>query len=369
MCDDLFHLLLTKRHLTQHDNDVFGRELFKVFFSWCDDESCHVKCARTNHAFVSAFSIIAVGAMLGSGEYHRVTGVFLLPAEQVEHGFAVPLRYRQCTHDALHEQFARCGFLASDEQGGARPFGNDGYILPLASCAVDGLQAALQSWPGRLQGYDARSARLQMCMVGCRGSTMRPVVEHGEVVVHFQQLLYFMVTAVDVLRCMLTGGDGEVVRQNRERIDQQFKPSVQMFGDLFLRAVFAAQETWPFGQGLLADVGSCRYHPCWIILQRDAQRAHFHLSASGSLQVTVVVSCHFPQFHLPVEESQQCAVCHDVSLAGRHLLSCHQFHGAQLVFVEIVGIHLFRAQCGVAVAFPSSAEIQLGEYASNAVSS
>ena len=77
------------------------------------------------------------------------------------------------------------------------------------------------------------------------------------------------------------------------------------------------------------------------------------------LQVAEAMAGISPFLQLSVEEARDAAVFHDIRLALHHLLAGHQFHGAQTVFVEIVGIHPVDAQGGIRIASPATAEIQL----------
>ena len=86
------------------------------------------------------------------------------------------------------------------------------------------------------------------------------------------------------------------------------------------------------------------------------------------LQVTIASSSVFPRLYLTVEESQDGAVGHDVLLAFSHLLTCGDLESAQAVFIQVVGVDFLYAQRGVAVASPSSAEVQFVEDSSYAVS-
>ena len=77
------------------------------------------------------------------------------------------------------------------------------------------------------------------------------------------------------------------------------------------------------------------------------------------LQVAEAMTGISPFLQLSVEESGDAAVFHDIRLALHHLLAGHQFHGAQTVFIEIVGIHPVDAQGGIRIASPATAEIKL----------
>ena len=74
------------------------------------------------------------------------------------------------------------------------------------------------------------------------------------------------------------------------------------------------------------------------------------------------MACQAPRLYLSVEEAIERTVCHHVCLAGCHLLTCQQLHGAQAVFIQVVGVDLVYGQRCVAVAAPTAAQIQFGEY-------
>ena len=75
------------------------------------------------------------------------------------------------------------------------------------------------------------------------------------------------------------------------------------------------------------------------------------------LEVTETMACVIPLLQLAVEESRDAAVFHDVCLALEHLSASLQLHGAQAVFVEIVGVYSVDTQGGVAVATPTTAKV------------
>ena len=71
-----------------------------------------------------------------------------------------------------------------------------------------------------------------------------------------------------------------------------------------------------------------------------------------------MLSRFVPSFKLTVEEALQGAIHRHIVLTSYELLACRHFKRAQTVFVQIVGIHLFHAQGGIAVAIPTAAEVE-----------
>ena len=81
----------------------------------------------------------------------------------------------------------------------------------------------------------------------------------------------------------------------------------------------------------------------------------------------IALSGVIPFLKLAVEESQQRIVCRYVGASFLQKFSCRNLHCAQTVFIQIVGVHLFYAECRIAVASPASAKIQFLVYTAYAI--
>ena len=152
-----------------------------------------------------------------------------------------------------------------------------------------------------------------------------------------------------------------------EWIDKQGEVLVNMLLHLFGWAVLLAQETWTLGYSLLLDVGTSRHDACRIELQLERNLATSELARLHITKVVEVMSGIVPYFELSVEETLQRTVGSSVGVAGRHLLSGGDFESAQTVLVEVVGVLSFDAQGCIAIAVPTSAQIQFVEDATYAV--
>ena len=76
------------------------------------------------------------------------------------------------------------------------------------------------------------------------------------------------------------------------------------------------------------------------------------------LLATLLGMCAFVHLQLAVEETRDAAVFHNVGLAQQHVLACLQFHGAQTVLIQVVGVHLIHAEGCITVASPAAAEVE-----------
>ena len=166
---------------------------------------------------------------------------------------------------------------------------------------------------------------------------------------------------------MLHSRDGEVLRQDGERIDQEFVLSVNLLLDLFLRTVLFTEETGTGLNGFLVDAGSRRHHTGRIPLYLDARSAHRQLTGLYAPQILITLTGSLPLLQLTVEETLQRRVGHQFLLALIHLLTGQYLQRAQTVFIEVVGIDLIDTESSVTVAAPTPTEIEFSIDASDTV--
>lgn len=76
------------------------------------------------------------------------------------------------------------------------------------------------------------------------------------------------------------------------------------------------------------------------------------------LEVAEAVARIGPNLQLTVEETRDAAVFHNVGLALQQVLACLQFHGAQAVLIQVVGVHPLYAEGCIAVTSPAAAEVE-----------
>ena len=133
------------------------------------------------------------------------------------------------------------------------------------------LQTLLQPSPMLSQRKRIAYASLQMQVVGRGSPAARAVVKNGQVGKFRRQLVNHRVVAVDSLRLVRRRRNGEVHRQNRERIDEQFELFAadgifHQLGKLVRRTIRCTEETRPFFKAFRVDFRPCRDHPSGIPL-------------------------------------------------------------------------------------------------------
>ena len=170
-----------------------------------------------------------------------------------------------------------------------------------------------------------------------------------------EEAMHLAIILVDGLWLMLLGWYGEVDGQDREWIDQELESVVYLLSHLHLRSVLITEEARAFAQGLLIYLGSRAHDASWVPLElyQLGELLGLHM-----LEVTEAMAGILPFLQLAIEEARDATILHDVCLALEHLLASLQFHGAQAVLVEIVGIHTVNAQRGITVASPATTEIE-----------
>ena len=166
---------------------------------------------------------------------------------------------------------------------------------------------------------------------------------------------------------MLHTGNGEVRGQNGEGIDQQVVLIVDTLLELLLGAILFAEETRALSDGFLVDAGSCGYHTGGIPLHLNRRGTHHQLARLHITQVVIALAGIVPTLQLTIEESLQGRVVHKFLFASQHLLARQNLECAQLIFIEVVGIDLVDTEGSIAIASPTTTEIELGEDAPDAV--
>ena len=130
---------------------------------------------------------------------------------------------------------------------------------------------------------------------------------------------------------------------------------VYLLRHLFLRTVLVAKETRALAQGFLIYLGARTYDAGWVPLQFQLVG---ELTGFYMLEVAEAVARIGPNLQLTVEETRDTAVFHNVGLALQQVLTCLQFHGAQAVLIQVVGVHLLYAEGCIAVTSPAAAEVE-----------
>ena len=157
---------------------------------------------------------------------------------------------------------------------------------------------------------------------------------------------------------VLHTGDGEVCGQNGEGIDKQVVLTIDAFLELLLGAILLAKETGALLDSLFVDAGSCGNHAGWIPLHLDGRGTHHQFACLYIAQVVVAFPGIVPTLELAIEEPLQRRVVHQFLFALQHLLACEYFECAKLILIEIVCIDLVDAEGSIAVASPSTTEIE-----------
>ena len=97
------------------------------------------------------------------------------------------------------------------------------------------------------------------------------------------------------------------------------------------------------------------------------QSVAFDLSRFYRRESLIAVKRICPQIHLAVDETVGSAFINAACATFIFLLTSLDFYGAQLVFIEVVGIDAVDGERGVAVSSPTAAEIQFIVDTSDAV--
>ena len=97
--------------------------------------------------------------------------------------------------------------------------------------------------PIALQRHHTTTASLEMHMIGRAGTTLRTIVEDKHLLQLRGDLHHVLIVVENLLFAMMTQRNGEVLGENRVRIQQQVILFQQRTADLFRRAIHFAEET------------------------------------------------------------------------------------------------------------------------------
>ena len=191
-----------------------------------------------------------------------------------------------------------------------------------------------------------------------------------------QQGQHLAVEWLDVLRLMPPRGQREVHGKDGVGVDQQLQLRacwrvLQLMAELLLGAVLGAEEAGALADGLLGDGSPRGAHAGWVILRHQRHLSQLQLFRLYVGQFPVALQRFGPEPELAVEKALQRRA---LLLALAVFFLVHSLPGlylqrAEAVLVQVVLVHALNAQCGVAVAVPSAAKVQLVEDAANAVAS
>ena len=76
------------------------------------------------------------------------------------------------------------------------------------------------------------------------------------------------------------------------------------------------------------------------------------------LEVAITMASLVPLLQLSIKETGDTAIFHNISLSQQHLLTCLQLHGAQTVFIKIIGVHLFYTESCIRISTPTATEVK-----------
>ena len=145
---------------------------------------------------------------------------------------------------------------------------------------------------------------LEMHVIGSRGSTLRAVIENGNVRITCQNAVHFRIIVQYALRLMGACRNGEMHRHYGVWIDKQLKLVVQMFYNLTVRPVAFTQEARPAAYLILAHMRPGGNHARRIELQCYVLSANGNVARQHVMQVAEIAPGHVPGFKLPVEKPQ-----------------------------------------------------------------
>ena len=77
-------------------------------------------------------------------------------------------------------------------------------------------------------------------------------------------------------------------------------------------------------------------------------------------QVTIALAHFIPRLQLAIEEAHHGRITHRVTLTLNHQLTSMQFHCAQTILIQVVGIDLLYGKGCIRIASPTSAKIEFG---------
>ena len=367
-CHYFSRFLFREADFFQYGNGLLCRDFLEVFFSRGDDKPGHIECSRRHHHLLIAFGSIAVRTVFLAQEDHGEEVFMVAPAQDVHHGF-LSLRFAlgfHCLIDFPEHFLVALTAAALDKQGRCRIVANkiDAFVLVELEHLF---KITAQPLPLLLQGHYPASSRLEMKMVGSRGTTLRTVIENHQVGPDAQQLMDFSIMIPNGLRLVCLPWDGIVGGKYRIRIHQQFVLVVDRLLHLLLWTVLGTEEAGALGQCLAVNLRSGGNHSGGIKLCLQGGLAYRKVAGLHLMKVAEMQAGQFPCLQLPVEETRPTAIVGQIALAAHHPLAGTDFHRAQPVLIKVVGIHLLHREGGIAVASPTAAQIEFAEYPAYAI--
>ena len=110
------------------------------------------------------------------------------------------------------------------------------------------------------------------------------------------------VTVDDPLRLMFHRGNGEMLRQDGERIHQQFILTVDDLLHLLLRTILLTEETRAFLNGLSVNLRTCRHHTGWIPLYLYRVSPYRQFTGLDATHILITAAHLVPLLQLTIEE-------------------------------------------------------------------
>ena len=279
-------------------------ERVEVFATRCDDEARHVERTRTDEALLLAVGEVAVGTMLRAWYHHHLIVVAVAPCYDVHHRLGVAAVHRQRRIELAEELFARVLVGSAYREYGHGEAAYGCYRTTLI-VLYEHFGVAAQSGPVGLQRQHARTYSLEVHVVGSRRATLRSVIEHRQRRIGVEQSVNLAIVHADALRTVRAQRNGEVLRHDREGVDEQREVLVHLLLHLLLRSVLLAEEAGALGDGLAVDVCACRDDACGVELQLERNLAARQLARLHVAQVVEVLSGILPHLQLAVEEALQ----------------------------------------------------------------
>ena len=157
---------------------------------------------------------------------------------------------------------------------------------------------------------------------------------------------------------MVAQWDGEMLGKNRIRIQQ--KVILLQHGEAFLLfwTVHIAKEARTALDGFWVNVCPCRDDACRIVLCHQTASIDVELADCYMSQLVVAFASSFPICQLRDEQGVCVLVRGTILPIFVQSATVDDFHRAQAVLINIVAIDFVRRQRCVAVAFPTTAEVQ-----------
>ena len=286
--DDGFQFLFAQGYFLQDGLSLLCRQSLEILLSWRNEEAAHIQGSRTYEQLLLALGIIAIGTMFAAREDERhnlvrPTGsAFLTPTNNVQTRFRFVANYRQSLIDTLAEQTVAFGWHAANHEDWASvtlqqiESATTAHIACLfhrsrllARQGIELAEALLVHRPIAFQRHNSPASGLQMHMVRARSPAKRTVVEDdvfGHIPSHLPE---GSETAIDALRRVSAHRNGEVLRQDGIRVDENLIMLLRHEFVLLLGAIVVAKEARPFADGLLVDGSASTYNSGGIPLSHE----------------------------------------------------------------------------------------------------